>query len=276
MALAMYVHPLDKHLRVKRLPTIFCSGCGIGIALSAMLRALDKRISEGSVNPNKVLWVSGIGCSGRAVLYLNYDVAHVLHGRAIPFAIGAVLANPELKAIVLGGDGDIAAIGGNHLIHAAKRNFDIVVVMITNFIYAMTGGQVAPTTPYGVYTTTTPAGNPEYPLNVIKLVGALNANYVARASVTTPHLIEQYFYKALAMRGFRFIEVVATCPEMFGRHIGLRDPVEMFSELKKRVVYRHRPSLEEAMIDWEKGIVIGEFVERNNPSFIELLRGVKK
>jgi 2-oxoglutarate ferredoxin oxidoreductase subunit beta len=274
MALASYLHPIDKHLRIDRIPTLYCPGCGIGIALGAMLRALDKRIGEGAVDPKKLLWVGGIGCSARAVLYVNYDAAHVIHGRAIPFAIGAVLANPELRAIVIGGDGDIAAIGGNHLVHAAKRNFDMIVVMITNFVYGMTGGQVAPTTPRGVYTTTTPYGNPEYPLNVIKLVASLNANYVARASVTTPHLIEQYFYKALGMKGFRFIEVVSTCPEVYGRHIGLRDPTEMFNELKKRIIYKPRASPDEAIIDWNKGIVIGEFVERNNPSFLDILRGV--
>ncbi|MEM2014363.1 MAG: thiamine pyrophosphate-dependent enzyme, partial [Desulfurococcaceae archaeon] len=211
-------HPLDQHLRLERIPTLYCPGCGIGVGLGAMLRALDKRIREGSINPDKVAWVGGIGCSARAVFYVNYDAAHVLHGRAIPFAEGLVLANPELTVIVVGGDGDIAGIGGNHLVHAAKRNIDMIVVMFTNFVYAMTGGQVAPTTPRGVKTTTTPRGNPEYPLNVIKLVASLNANYVARASSTTPHYIEQFFYKALGMKGFRFIEIVSTCPEIYGRH----------------------------------------------------------
>ncbi len=270
------IHPLDKHLRLSRIPTLYCPGCGIGIGLAAMLRALDKRISEGSVNPDKVAWVGGIGCSARAVFYVNYDAAHVLHGRAIPFAEGLVLANPEILAIVVGGDGDIAGIGGNHLIHAARRNIDMVVVMFTNFVYAMTGGQVAPTTPKGVKTTTTPHGNPEYPFNVVKLVASLNANYVARASVTTPHYIEQFFYKALGLKGFRFIEVISTCPEVYGRHIGLRDPVEMYMELKKRVKYKSKPSIEESDIDWEKGIVIGEFLERNNPSYLDTIMGVAK
>jgi 2-oxoglutarate ferredoxin oxidoreductase subunit beta len=270
------IHPLDKHLRLSRIPTLYCPGCGIGIGLAAMLRALDKRINEGSVNPDKVAWVGGIGCSARAVFYVNYDAAHVLHGRAIPFAEGLVLANPEILAIVVGGDGDIAGIGGNHLIHAARRNIDMVVVMFTNFVYAMTGGQVAPTTPKGVKTTTTPHGNPEYPFNVVKLVASLNANYVARASVTTPHYIEQFFYKALGLKGFRFIEVISTCPEVYGRHIGLRDPVEMYMELKKRVKYKSKPSIEESDIDWEKGIVIGEFLERNNPSYLDIIMGVAK
>jgi len=269
-----YMHPLDKHLRLERIPTLYCPGCGLGIGLGAMLRALDKRISEGIVKKDKVVWVGGIGCSARMAFYVDYDSAHVLHGRAIPFALGAKLANPELTVIVVGGDGDIAGIGGNHLLHAAKRNADMITVMFTNFVYAMTGGQVAPTTPLKVKTTTTPHGNPEPPLNVIKVVASLNANYVARASVTTPHYIEQFFYKALGMRGFRFIEVVSTCPEVYGRHIGLRDPVEMYNELKKRVKYKPNPTIDEAIIDWEKGIVIGEFVVRDNPSYLDILRGM--
>lgn len=275
MALKQTTHPLDRHLRLERIPTLYCPGCGLGIGLGSMLRALDKRIQEGIINPNKILWVGGIGCSARMVFYVNYDAAHVVHGRAIPFALGAVLADPEITAIIVGGDGDIAGIGGNHLIHAARRNIDMIVVMFTNFVYAMTGGQVAPTTPRGVKTTTTPHGNPEYPMNTVKLIASLNANYVARASITTPHHVEQFFYKALGLRGFRFIEIVSTCPEIYGRHIGLRDPVEMYNELKKRVKYKSKPSIEEAEIDWEKGIVIGEFIERNNPSFIEILRGAR-
>lgn len=265
------IHPLDRHLRLDRIPTMYCPGCGIGIALGAMFRALDRRIREGVIDPHKVVWVGGIGCSSRATLYVNYDAAHVIHGRAIAFATGVVLSNPELRVVVIGGDGDIAGIGGNHLIHAAKRNIDMVVVMITNFVYAMTGGQVAPTTPVGVKTTTTPYGSPEPPLNVIKLVASLNANYVARASITTPHYIENFFYKALGMKGFRFIEIVSTCPEIYGRHIGLRDPVEIYNALKKRVKYRQKVSIEESDISWEEGIVIGEFVERNEPSYLELL-----
>lgn len=269
----LYIHPLDKHLRVERLPTIHCPGCGIGICLAAILRALDRRIKEGSIDPNKVVWMAGIGCTARAVPYVNYDVGRCLHGRAVANALGAIVANPELKVIVMGGDGDIAAIGGNHLIHAAKRNADMLVVMVTNFTYAMTGGQVAPTTPQGVKTTTTPYGTPEPALSVVKLLANLNVNYIARASVTTPHYIEQFAYKALGMKGFRLLEVLSTCPERFGRSIGARDPVKMFLELKKRVKYKSRPSVEESDIDWNKEIVIGEFVERNYPSFLELIYG---
>ena len=266
------IHPLDKYLRRDRLPHIWCPGCGIGIALAAMLRGIDRRIREGKLDRNKLVFVTGIGCSARVSFYVDFDSAHTLHGRAIPFATGVKLANPSLEVIVVGGDGDIAGIGGNHLLHAARRNMDLFVVMITNFVYAMTGGQLAPTTPLRVYTTTTPYGNPEPPLNVIKLVASLNANYVARASVTTPHYIESFTYKALGKKGFRVLEVVSTCPEVYGRHIGLRNPVAMLEELKKKVIYKPHPVVDESDIDWDKGIVIGEYVVRNNPSYLDLIK----
>lgn len=268
------LHPLDAYLRSDRLPHIWCPGCGIGIALGALLRAIDRRVREGALDRNRVVFVTGIGCSARVSFYVDFDAAHTLHGRAIAFATGVKLANPSLEVIVVGGDGDIAGIGGNHLLHAAKRNMDMFVVMITNFVYAMTGGQLAPTTPLGVYTTTTPRGNPEPPLNVVKLVASLNANYVARASVTAPHYIESFAYRALGMKGFRFLEVVSTCPEVYGRHIGIRSPVEMFNELKKRVKYKPNPVIDESDISWDGGIVIGEYLVRSKPSYLELLRGV--
>ncbi len=265
-------HPLDKYLRVTRLPHIWCPGCGLGIALGGILRAIDRRISEGMLKKENVVFVTGIGCSARTSFYANFDAAHTLHGRAIAFATGAKLAKPELDVIVIGGDGDIAGIGGNHLIHAARRNMDLIVIMITNFVYAMTGGQVAPTTPQGIYTTTTPHGNPEFPLNVIKLVSSLNPNYVARASVTHPPLVEQFMYRALGMKGFRFVEILSTCPEVFGRHVGLRDSVTLYNTLRSKVVVKHNPGVEESEPDWEKGLVAGEFLVRDRPGYLEMLR----
>ncbi len=265
-------HPLDKYLRTARLPHIWCPGCGLGIALGGIMRAIDRRIKEGTLKKENLVFVTGIGCSARTSFYVNFDAAHTLHGRAIAFATGAKLAKPELEVVVIGGDGDIAGIGGNHLLHAAKRNMDLIVLMITNFVYAMTGGQVAPTTPLGLYTTTTPHGNPEPPLNVVKVVSSLNANYVARASVTHPALIEQYMYKALGMRGFRFIEILSTCPEIFGRHIGMRDPFTLYSTLKSKVVVKQSPSIEESDLDWGKGFIIGEYLVRDNPGYSDRIR----
>jgi 2-oxoglutarate ferredoxin oxidoreductase subunit beta len=261
-------HPLDRYLRTDRLPHIWCPGCGIGIAVSAMLRAIDKHISEGHFSHDDVAVVSGIGCTARATLYLNFDSAHVIHGRAIPFAIGLKLVKPRLKVIVIGGDGDIAAIGGNHLLHAARRNVDLTVIMVNNMIYGMTGGQVAPTTPPTIYTTTTPYGNYEYPINVIKLLSALNANYVARASITHPHLIERYVYKALSIEGLAFIEVVSTCPELFGRYLGFRSAVEFFNKLKEMVRFYEKPPIEKSDIVWGNEIVIGEYVINDREGFV--------
>lgn len=267
------IHPLDRYLRTDRLPHIWCPGCGIGIVISAMLRAIDRHISEGHFTQDDVATVSGIGCTARATLYLNFDSAHVIHGRAIPFAIGLKVIKPNLKVIVIGGDGDIAAIGGNHLLHSARRNMDITVIMVNNMVYGMTGGQVAPTTPMKVYTTTTPYGNLEYPLNLIKLVSSLNTNYVARASVTHPHLVERYIYNALSRDGFSFIEVISICPEVFGRHIGFRNPVELFNKLKSMIKFKAKPSIDESDIVWGKEIVLGEYVNEYKSGFIKLLYG---
>jgi len=265
-------HFLDKYLRLQRIPTMWCPGCGLGVLLQALLRAIDKRVREGRIDRDKVVFVTGIGCTARTTFYVDFDGAHTLHGRAIAFATGVKLANPELEVIVMGGDGDIAGIGGNHLIHAARRNMDMLVIMNTNFIYAMTGGQVAPTTPFKLPTTTTPRGNPEKPLNVIKMLAAFEINYLTRGTTVYPQLLEQFLYRALGMNGFRFVEVVSPCPEIFGRHIGFRNPVELYSELKKRVKYKPRPSIEESVLDWEKGIIIGEYMVNSYPGYVELLK----
>ncbi len=266
-------HPLDRYLRTDRLPHIWCPGCGIGIAVSSLLRAIDRRVAEGLFTHDEVAAVSGIGCTARATFYLNFDSAHVIHGRAIPFAIGLKLVRPNLKVIVIGGDGDIAAIGGNHLLHAARRNVDLTVVMVNNMIYGMTGGQVAPTTPPNVYTTTTPSGNYEYAINIVKLLSALNVNYLARASVTHPHILERYLYTALGKEGLAFVEVISPCPEVFGRHIGYRDPVELFKKFKSMIKYEERPSLDKSDItlNLDKEVVIGEFVNSSRESFIKII-----
>ncbi len=268
-------HPLSRYLRNSRLPHIWCPGCGIGIALGAILRAIDKRVKEGSLDPKNLVLVTGIGCSARASFYVSFDAAHTIHGRAIPFASGAKLANPDLEVMVFGGDGDIAGIGGNHLLHAARRNMDIIVFMITNMVYAMTGGQLAPTTPKGLYTTTTPHGNPERPVNVIRLVASQGGNYVARASITHPPLIEQYTYKALGMEGFRFIEIISTCPEVFGRHIGYNDPVTLYKVIKEKTTVKRNPTLEDSDFDWERGWVLGEYIIRHDPGYLKTIGRVK-
>ncbi|MEZ0290219.1 MAG: thiamine pyrophosphate-dependent enzyme [Sulfolobales archaeon] len=264
------VNPLDKYLRVEKLPTLWCPGCGIGIAMNVLLRAIDRRIREGFLRRDQIVFVGGIGCSARVAMYVKFDSIRTAHGRTIPLATAIKILKPDKKLIVVGGDGDIAAIGGNHLLHALRRNMDIMIIMINNMIYGMTGGQQSPLTPPGLYTTTTPKGNFEKPLNIIKLAWALGANFVARGSVTHPHLLEQIFYKALEKRGLVLVEVLSTCTEVFGRHIGLRDAVELFRVLREKIVIDRNPSIDRSDYDWNKGFVIGIYVDRDEKSFIDL------
>ncbi|MEM4965950.1 MAG: thiamine pyrophosphate-dependent enzyme [Sulfolobales archaeon] len=269
-------NPLDIYLRVEKLPTLWCPGCGIGIATQALLKAIDRRIREGFLRKDQIVFVGGIGCSSRVAMYVKFDSIRTAHGRAIPLATAIKIVKPDRRVIVVGGDGDIAGIGGNHLLHAIRRNMDLMVIVINNMIYAMTGGQHSPTTPPGIYTTTTPEGSFERPLNLIKLAWSLGANYVARGSVTHPQLLEQIFYKGLERRGFILIEVISTCPEVFGRHIGLRDAVELYRRLRDKMIVKKNPSIDESEYDWEKGFVLGVFVDREEKGYIDHLRLLRK
>ncbi len=200
-------HPLDDLLRTDRIPHIWCPGCGIGTAFSSCLIAM-----KGSgIDLQKTVMVSGIGCSGRGAGYVNLDSYHTTHGRAIPFATGMKLANPELNLVVFSGDGDLFAIGGNHFIHAARRNMDMTVICVNNFNYGMTGGQVAATTPYHAKTTTTPFGNPESPFNLPLLAYASGATYIARWTPLNAGWLKRSITDALGMKGLRVIEVVSPC-----------------------------------------------------------------
>jgi 2-oxoglutarate ferredoxin oxidoreductase subunit beta len=183
-------NPLDCYLRVDRIPHIWCASCGIGPATGCFVRAIDRA----GLNPDKVSVVSGIGCSGRVAGYIKLDSFHTTHGRALPFATGLKLANPELTIAVFSGDGDLAAIGGNHLIHSARRNIDMTVICINNFNYGMTGGQMGPTTPLDARSTTSPYGNYEYPFNLPYLVAASGATYVARWTVLHLRELERKKY----------------------------------------------------------------------------------
>ncbi len=266
----MEVHPLDKYLRTDHLPHIWCPGCGIGMALQALLWALKEVDEEGKIDRKKVAMFTGIGCTARASGFVKLDAIHTVHGRAVPVAVGAKLADPDLIPVVFSGDGDIAAIGGNHLLHAARRNFDIFVVMVNNLTYALTGGQLAPTTPTMVYSTTTPRGNPEPVMDATKFVAALRPNFVARYSITQPVLLKMAMKKAFTMKGFRFVEVLSTCPEIFGRHIGYRDPLELYERLRKIAKMRKVSSIDDIVYDWDKEITCGTFVEKEDPGFMEM------
>ncbi len=206
-------HPTDRLVRADRLPHIWCPGCGLGSITATYLKALE----ESKLPLDKCVVVSGIGCSGRVAGYTNLDSFHTLHGRAIPFATGLKLANPELQVTVISGDGDLFAIGGNHFLHAARRNADLLVVCVNNFNYGMTGGQGGPTTPYGSITSTTPKGATEHGFNLQYAAIALGAAYSARWTSLHLRQLKDTFARTLKMTGFRFVEVLSPCPVGFGK-----------------------------------------------------------
>lgn len=222
----------EKYIRKETLPFIFCPGCGHGIVVNAFLRVLDKL----NIGENEMGLVSGIGCSSWAPVYIDMDCLHTLHGRALAQAEGLKAVNPDKKVVVFSGDGDCAGIGGNHLIHAAKRNVDITVIMMSNYIYGMTGGQRAPTTPYGAITKTSPLGNEEHPFDMYKLVTGAGATYYARASVTHPIQLEKAIEEGIKHKGFSFIEVLSPCPTTAGRNIfSFKTPTEMYDWYEQQV-----------------------------------------
>lgn len=202
-----------KYLRDGMLPTIFCSGCGHGNAFDYTFWALE----ELELDMDKVVFASGIGCSSRIPGYINADGLHTTHGRAIAFATGIKAANPDLNVIVFTGDGDCAGIGGNHFIHAARRNIDITVILLNNFIYGMTGGQLSPTAPMGSISTTSPYGNIEQAFNICELAKALGAAYVARWPIFYPYQPIKSIKEGIQNRGFSLIELMSPCPTAYGR-----------------------------------------------------------
>ena len=256
-------HPLDTYLRVERLPHIWCPGCGLGIILGCLLRGLLKS----GLALDKVVVVSGIGCTGRAAGYIKLDSFHVTHGRAIPFATGLKLANPELKLIVFSGDGDLVAIGGNHLIHAARRNIDMTVVCANNFIYGMTGGQLGPTTPLTARTTTTRLGNIECPFNIPNLVAASGAVYVARWTTVQVRQLEKAITEALLKRGFSLVEVISPCPIYYGRMNRQATGLEQMKYYRDNSIIKHGISPRHVDIELNGRIVVGKFIDIERPYF---------
>ena len=258
-------HPLDELLRLDRIPHIWCPGCGIGTAFSSCLIAMK----TSGIDLQKTVMVSGIGCSGRGAGYVNLDSYHTTHGRAIPFATGMKLANPELNVIVFSGDGDLFAIGGNHFIHAARRNVDMTIICVNNFNYGMTGGQVAATTPYQAKTTTTPMGNPEPPFNLPLLAYASGATYVSRWTILHTRDLMESIEEALLNRGFSFIEVLAPCPVNYGR----RNKEKALDSLKiyqERTIIKNNADPTELDIDFDRGIVLGKFIDQDRPTCTEM------
>ncbi len=251
-------HPLDSLIRTDRIPHIWCSGCGIGTAFSACLTALK----QSGLDLEKTVMVSGIGCSGRGAGYINLDSFHTTHGRAIPFATGMKMANPELNVVVFSGDGDLFAIGGNHFIHAARRNVDLTVICVNNLNYGMTGGQVAATTPYRAKTTTTTFGNPETPFNLPLMAYASGAAYVARWTILHVRDLIDSIEQALMKKGFSFVEILSPCPVNYGRR-NKETPIKTLKTYHEKAIIKNFADPSELDIDFEKGFVLGTFVDKD-------------
>ncbi|MFW9922122.1 MAG: 2-oxoacid:ferredoxin oxidoreductase subunit beta [Candidatus Thorarchaeota archaeon] len=265
-------HPMDVLLRWDRLPHVWCSGCGLGSVLSCFIHA----IANTGIDPKKIAVVSGIGCTGRASGYLNLDVFHTTHGRAIPFAIGLKLANPELHVIVFSGDGDLFAIGGNHIIHAARRNADITVICANNFIYGMTGGQLAPTTPLDAWSSTSPYGNVESTFNLCHLVYSAGAQYVARWTSLDARRLQESMEEAILKRGFSFIEVIPPCPTTFGRRNDFDSGIKMLEFFQKNTIIKHGIDPKEAEIRLGDKIVVGKFVDKKEqPTLLDRINRIQ-
>jgi len=265
-------HPMDKLLRTERLPHIWCPGCGLGTALSCFNSALLRS----GLDLDKVSIVSGIGCTGRVAGYLRLDGFHTTHGRALPFATGLKLANEGLKVIVFSGDGDLIAIGGNHFIHAARRNMDITVICCNNFIYGMTGGQMGPTTPTGASASTSPWGNLEHPFNIPHLASAAGATYIARWTVLHARRLEKSMYRALQKPGFALVEVITPCPTAFGRANRNAYGRDMMNYYHEHSVIRHGARPDEVDIGLGGEIICGEFVDIERPTFQDRLRDLHR
>ncbi len=263
-------HELLHYLRREILPTVYCPGCGCGQVLNAFVNALD----ELEIDPKNIISVTGIGCSSWIPSpYLKCDTLHTTHGRAVAFATGVKVIRPKSQVVVIAGDGDLAGIGGNHLIHAARRNVGLAVLLVNNYIYGMTGGQVSPTTPFGVPTTTTPYDNVEYPMRIAELVAAAGANYVARWTTYHIRKLTTAMKKALRKDGFSLIEIVSQCPVSYGRRVGLSDGVALLEHFRRSsVTVSKAKTMSEQEL--EDKIVVGTLVERDRIEFTESLRRI--
>ncbi len=267
---------IHKYLRHdKKFPHVWCPGCSNGITLGATIRA----ISELGYKKDDVAMVSGIGCSSRMPVYVDFNTLHSLHGRAIAFATGVKFYKPEMKVVVVTGDGDATAIGGNHFIHAARRNIDITVILINNNIYGMTGGQYSPTTPQGDIATTTPYGNIDRTFDICKLAIGAGATFVARTSAFHAQESKSFISKALEHKGFSLVEVVSSCPVIYGRLNKKGSPATMLEAMKNNVItvkkYNELPEQDKAG-KITRGIFVDEVVPEYTAVYDEMVHSLEK
>lgn len=260
-----------EYLRNNHMPTVWCPGCGNGIVLRATIEAIKNL----KYSKDDIAVVSGIGCSSRATGYLDFNTMHTLHGRAIAFATGVKLARPDLKVIVMTGDGDSMAIGGNHFIHACRRNMDLTVIIFNNNIYGMTGGQYSPLTPTGSYATTSPYGNIEKPFDAVELSKVSGATYVARATTFHYNLLTKYIQKGLKHEGMSVIDTVSQCPTYYGRYnkVGTGPGMLQFFKENSVLLSKAKSMPQEEL---EGKIIIGEFVEAERPGYVSEYAKLRK
>ena len=258
-------HPLESWLRMDRIPHIWCSTCGIGTAVTCFIEAVKKT----GIAREDICVVSGIGCSGRIAGYIKMDSFHTTHGRAVPFAVGLKLGNPRLKVVVFSGDGDLTAIGGNHFIHNARRNMDITVLCINNFIYAMTGGQLAPTTPPTAVATTAPYGNYENPFNLPALAASCGAVYVARWTALHVRRLTTSIAEALQKKGFSFVEIICPCTTLYARKNKLGTGLDLMRFYHDNAEICHGIDPREVDIQFQSKIKVGKFVDIEKRSYLD-------
>jgi 2-oxoglutarate ferredoxin oxidoreductase subunit beta len=256
---------IHKYLRHdKKFPHVWCPGCGIGIMLGALIRAIDRTGYE----KDEIVMVSGIGCSGRLPVYVDFNTLHTTHGRALTFATGVKLAKPNLKVIVIMGDGDAVAIGGNHFIHAARRNIDLTAIIVNNSVYGMTGGQYSPTTPYGMRSTTTIYSNIEQDFRISELAVTAGAVFVGRGTVYHARLLDNLIEQALLKKGFSVVEVISHCHTQYGRQNRLGSAVEMM-EWQRDHALPVEKALKMKPEELKDKILIGVLIDKELPVYQE-------
>ena len=261
-----------KYLRHhKKFPHVWCPGCGNGIVLGSLIRAIEGLKLE----KDEIVFASGIGCSGRMPTYVDFNTLHTTHGRALTFATGIKLARPSLHVIVVMGDGDATAIGGNHFIHAARRNLDLTAIIINNQIYGMTGGQASPTTPYGAMSTTSSFSNIEHAFSIAELAVAAGASFVARGTVYHAAQLDRLIERGISKNGFSVVEIMSNCHVQFGRRNGMADPVTMLNWLKDHAVSQENGS-SMPPDSLEDRFTIGILADVDKPDYIEEYKKIRE
>jgi len=256
---------IHKYLRHdKKFPHVWCPGCGNGVILGSLIRAIDRL----GLTKDEIVLASGIGCSGRMPVYVDFNTLHTTHGRALTFATGIKLAKPSLTVITVMGDGDATAIGGNHFIHAARRNVNLTAIIINNQIYGMTGGQFSPTTPYGSYAATAPYGHIEHAFSIAELAVTAGAAFVGRGTVYHVQLLDKLIKEAVLKRGFSVVEIISNCHIQFGRRNEMGNPVTMMEWMRDRAVTVEKAE-KMTSEELENKFTIGVLADKEKPVYTE-------